>query len=220
MAKHMPGDFRYDAMTVWGCPCGRRGKYQSIVAHRHGYRGRPACAAGPIFQVDAPSEQPAPPLEPPKPAAVPPIGDPDNPTVFDTEDTAIEGAAQGAESEPDPEEVARLLMQQKRAMDLGSPPPPASPGGPPFGGGFDSNLPPEDWVIRGPDGEVHVSQLRESVSIPVSIRVYYDWARQSGWFQGDGSLSSFVADCLLDYFANVLGKVLVVADREEISVGG
>jgi hypothetical protein len=185
-----------------------------MISHRRGYKNRPACAAGtlqPIVPASLLPEDVAvePPIEPP---AFVPLAD--DPAIFDSENSAKAGSAQYPE--PDAEEIARRLNAQRLALGGDGPLPPdvdmSGFGGPPAS-------PPPDWVVQSPEGEIHVSQAREAVSLPVTIRVFYDWARQEGWFQGDGSLSAFVTDCLLDHFGNCLGKVLVVADREEVRSG-
>ena len=113
----------------------------------------------------------------------------------------------------DPEAVAREINRAK--PDL------ASFGVDPSALSLPPLLPPEGgpgWTVEPPE-RPQVTVERISVSLPAVVHVWYDWARQEGWRVGDGSLSAFVTDCLLDHFRNCWGKMLVVADARELNRG-
>jgi hypothetical protein len=110
----------------------------------------------------------------------------------------------------DPEEVARQLNLARQQDFLGT------------ANDATSEIPPEiapgDYFLEPPTPEPQVSTLPEKVTLPVIVRVMYDWAKSRGWNKGDGSLSAFVTDVLLDYWNNCMGMIVVVARRDEIGV--
>ena len=113
----------------------------------------------------------------------------------------------------DPEEMARQLNLEKAVE--------AVTGQDGHGGGNgtigSSDLPPGDWRVEQPN-QPQVSQAREVVSLPWFIRGMYDWARSKGWHVGDGTISEFVADCLIDHFTTCWNKAIVVVNRDEVKM--
>jgi len=113
----------------------------------------------------------------------------------------------------DPEELARrfnarrglelggVTLLTREQMGIDEPPP---------------TLPPGDWTADSGVGPVAVSQDRLSITLPVQVRIMFDWAISQGWHVGDGSLSAFVADCLFDHFNGCWGMGIFVAPLEEV----
>lgn len=223
---NQPGNpFRPAADSIWQCPCGFEGIYKKVVGHRKGYKRRPECT-GKIIPINPPyspiqklkelanqqaAVQATAGVEatPDEVRAVSPPPAPKRP-VFEYKPDVVERTALD-----DPEELARQFNLSSKALiddafggDNGA------------GGGIGgSGLPPGDWKLETPPELPAPSQARETVSLPIIVRVMYDWAKAEGWHKGDGSLSAFVTDCLLDTFNNVWDKAVVVVDRQEV-LGG
>ncbi len=112
----------------------------------------------------------------------------------------------------DPEEIARRFNEQRQAEAL-----PGLDGL--FGGdGMAGDLPPGEYHVEAPEGIPKVSTTRETVYLPVKVRVMYDYCRSKGWHQGDGGLSAFVWDFLLCHFQTCMGLEVYVAPRQEVAV--
>ncbi len=205
MAKTHYAD--YSADSVWRCPCGYEGKYQSVRAHRTHIRQHPQCSGSMVQVSPQPISGPV-----PQPPPVEPMYEPDPTTQHDTPE-APPIQRTGLPPDDDPEALARMLRRQLRD---------AQPVEPSDDGLSIYDLPPPgegEYTVRGPDGETFISQAREVVVLPVAVRVIYDWARGLGWYEGDGSLSSFVTAMLLDHFRGCLGKIIVVANVSEVEIG-
>ena len=189
--------------SIWQCPCGYTATWKSAMAHRKGWKNRPECN-GRLSMVHDPTATPEDLATAAADAAA------DGP-VFD--DTPVSPTFTPSMSVLDPEEVARQLNRGRRPIDL-------------EGAVLDlqhtlDDMGDEaaDWSIETPEGVSVASQAKETVSLPVVVRVMYDWAKNQGWHQGDGTLSSFVTDVVLDHFENCWGKRIVVVDETQLSDG-
>ncbi len=82
------------------------------------------------------------------------------------------------------------------------------------------DLPPgtgeEDWAAE-PGTPSTISQESITVSLPVSSRLIYDWAKTQSWKVGDGSFSAFIVDVLFNHFNQCWGMGIFVAPLEEIN---
>ena len=206
--------------AIWQCPCGFTAEYRYLPGHRKGKKNNPGCVgklrAAPrgSFISYGPHEgwfvgddgKPVERLKPTYPEPVEPTDStkqpdtsPDSPKIEAYEFTGDEGTL-------DPEEIARQFNERRQLDD--------SAGLPDAGG----EIPVGDYVLEPPVGPPQVSNLKESVSLPVIVRVMYDWAKSKGWNKGDGSLSAFVTDILLDYWHNCMGMVVLVAKRDELGI--
>lgn len=193
---------------TWGCPCGVTGHYDKVMGHRKGWRKRPKCDGRPFLVTDT-----NPPESLPDPA--------DNETTIPAHLT-------------DPEEIARWINERHGAPSGAEPdewelPAIGESDGLPFdafgdqsrkgGRGFyEGDLGEGDWRIRPPSGAPEVTQDKIAVSLPISIYTMYDWMRGEGWNQGDGSLSAFVTDMLLDHFHECIGLEIAVVHRKDVQV--
>lgn len=180
-----------DVSGTWACPCGRKGTYPQITGHRHGAAKRPECQ-GSMFRLPVPGEGLT--------------GD----TLPEAEKPQEAQAAAGfdgyeflpGDDPTDSEEIARRLLEQRSSpVDTGVP---------------HNGLPKGEWEVEEPKADSPISQSRESVSLPITTRVMYDWFRANGWHQGDGSMSAWVTDVINTFWTHVLGKAIVVVDREEV----
>ena len=226
-----------DPNSIWTCPCGYTGPRKSVVSHRNGYKNRPACrqGTGRIRPVDDGQSPPvAPDDSPPEEhAEMPPGGHEDVPAQHPNIYEFLPDLPDGAGNNTDPEEIARWLNQQLHpdaepsafdGVDLanllpagnGSPPPNGNGHGPPP---VDALPPGGDWTIQPPPPNAAPSINRVNVSLPVSIIVYYDWAKNAkGWDVGDRSLSTFITEQLMIHFRHCLNLAIVVVNRTEIEV--
>lgn len=178
-----------DTSGVWGCPCGETGAYRHVLGHRKGASKRAACQ-GSMYRQESTVAPPS----------------PESQESLESQE-GQHGTFDGYEFLPgddptDSEEIARRLLEQR-----------SSP--------VDSVVPPEalqegEWQIEAPKEESPISQSRESVSLLITTRVMYDWFRANGWRQGDGSMSAWVTDVINTFWTHVLGKAIVVVDREEV----
>lgn len=217
--------------SIWRCPCGTETTWQEMLRHRRGWKKRPDCT-GSITPVDPPytpfemMQQKLNKLDStdaeaaaPDDSAIP-VSTPHHPALPEApaKRKVYEYQPDPAElSNPldDPEELARQFnLSSKSVLDDTFAPDIGGGGG--IGGG---EMPPGDWHAEMPPVLPPPSQARETVSLPIIVRVMYDWAKSEGWKKGDGSLSSFVTDCLLDHFNNCWDKAVVVVDRQEV-LGG
>ena len=207
---------RPDKDSIWGCPCGYKGKWHSVSAHRKGYKSRPECAAGVIFPIDPPFSPAQPMWEQTRAKQVadaeiiPTPSEPDASIIVEADNSARQSDTArppvyeytpNLDETLDPVEELARQWNQSRASN----------------GGLDGTVPP-DLRFDTPQAVVAPSQAREVVILPIIIRVYFDWAKSQGWHRGDGTLSAFVTDCLLCFFTDVLGKTVVVIDRKEVIV--
>ncbi len=101
----------------------------------------------------------------------------------------------------DPEEIARRLLS----------------GGGGAGGGADLfDLSGGGWEIDYPDDGSPQTQEQLSVKLPSVVKVWYDYMRARGWHQGDGSISAFVADALIDHFANCWNLAVLIVNKRAL----
>jgi hypothetical protein len=151
--------------------------------------------------VSGPNDDPE---TPPAPDTQEPAGDDSMPSAFDLRPDDQLGE--------DPEEMARQFNLEKAVEAVGH------NGHNGVGGSIGStDLPPGDWQVEQPS-QPQVSQAREVVSLPWFVRGMYDWARAKGWYVGDGTISAFVGDCLIDHFTSCWGKAIVVVDRDQVQL--
>jgi len=219
-----------DKESRWQCPCGYTGTFGVVSSHRKGWKNRPACD-GRIFAVtgpDAPAGQSPPARDTPAPAAPAERAAP-------AENAAPTGAGVAWEYDPgaladglDAEEINRIINLGRAdattddgmafafgASDAGDPGNGTVPPLDGDGAGAE-DLPPGDWrlVPAGPNPQV--SQAREAVTLPAVVRVMYDYAvSHEGWRQGDGTLSAFIWDVVIDHWKHCWCKAVVVIDRWE-----
>jgi len=73
-----------------------------------------------------------------------------------------------------------------------------------------------DWAAET-GAQVPISQESITVSLPVSSRLIYDWAKTQGWHVGDRSFSAFIVDVLFNHFNQCWGMGIFVAPLEEIN---
>lgn len=212
--------------SVWECPCGYTNSYQSVCAHRKGWRKREGCRGtgpngpGRIWMVHPGSSETgtqwmpesslaeaheapaAPPIEP-EAEPLPEAGDEEIPSdVFAPFEYTGE----------DPEALAAALLRDRPSFDA------PSPNGNGHGPVDTVSLDEGEWSEEKSSGPPAISEFREAVTLPAVARVIYDWARAQRWHQGDGSLSAFVTDVLLDHFRECWGMKIVVVSREEVEV--
>ena len=235
-----------DPKCIWRCPCGYEDNYRAMLGHRKGIKTHPACASGRIeFVRGANGETEDVRLQPGQPGAVEwPQANPnskasrvapqDTPLTTDVQvepdlPTSPQPAGPPGDDGPslasafdlkpdgdlgeDPEEMARQLNLEKAVE--------AVVGRDGHAGGNGTNrsadLPPGDLRVEQPD-QPQISQAREVVSLPWFVRGMYDWARAKGWHVGDGTISAFVADCLIDHFTTCWGKAIVVVNRDDVQL--
>jgi len=222
--RAMPrGDFKRfpsDPTAVYQCPCGFQGTSTEIASHRRWHptadcatidlgrgKGKSILLVG-VVRPPVVSDSP-----PPDPKAVEPKEDTpndDTPKLEEDEAPPELVRARAAEvnvelpAEPtDPEELARRLLAERSQ-------------GTPGGNGNGHGLALEGFDLEPLAGVPIVSEDRVTVGLPIALRIYYDWARQRGWFEGDGSFAAFITAVMLDYFRNVLGIALAVVNREDV----
>ncbi len=202
---------------VYTCPCGWTAEAKYLSAHKRRDKKDldPACKGkatpalegaritygeheGWIVGPDGKPVQPPPPPTPPPPP----------------EELARPFEFTGDEGFLDPEEVARRL-NEARQSDTSEVFETPNDDGLPLDG-----VPSGDYFLEPPVSQPQVSTLPEKVTLPVIVRVMYDWAKSKGWNKGDGSMSAFVTDVLLDYWNNCMGMIVLVAKRDEIGVDG
>lgn len=246
-----PAHFNQAPDAIFGCPCGKRGGYTEIVGHRHGYKLRPECNKGGMFDVDPLTNEKAvkgspaalksgetvnvetgeisgslaPPIESPPPS------DPDTEVPFHK---PVGYEADPIDESGDEEEIARQVLSRRgitadsaglswwQDAHQATQQPPSngsgSDGGGGDDGGDDDGLPPGDWKEGAPGLPVHPSQVRENVSLPVQVRLMYDYHKAHGWHFGQDTISDWVTDMLFDHWKNCLGKGIYILDREEVDV--
>ncbi|MDP2661916.1 MAG: hypothetical protein Q8R28_14415 [Dehalococcoidia bacterium] len=209
--------------SIWRCPCGVQARYAALCGHRKGYKKRPECK-GRITMVSAPGGSDGNLANAPEHGSVHPVGlgalpGPEEPYGDPVgQDPELGGVPHEPMDEipvDDAESIARQFNERKRHL--------LEPG---FihadhltAGVIEEYASPDgDFYTEKPEEASDASTAREVVSLPVIVRVFYDWARGRGWHQGDGSLGSFVTDCLLDHFNNCWGVAVVVVRRDEVAI--
>lgn len=113
----------------------------------------------------------------------------------------------------DSEALARRLLEERRGAEGGGNGNGGSNGDTNGYGPFDAG----EFYLEG--APAPATQQSLSVRLPIDILVYYDAFKRMGWNRGDGTISAFVADCLLVFFQDVWGLEIFVANREDI-LGG
>ncbi|RJO60341.1 MAG: hypothetical protein C4542_09625 [Dehalococcoidia bacterium] len=210
LEKPLPG-------SIWKCPCGYEGNWGAVCGHRKGWKSRPQCK-GKIWKVrDSADDEPqlTPPTKPrwttdqPPPdldTAGTPLDLEPEPEQPDTRRPSLLDEwypnLNDFNDEPeDPEALAQRLNRQQSEL----------PADVPVGGD-------EEWSVEPPAGPPKVSSAKEFVALPVTLRVWYDWYRQHGWHQGDGSIGAWITDMLLDHITNCSGLAIVIVNREEVGL--
>lgn len=231
-----PPKFNQSPDAVFGCPCGLSGSYQTIISHRHGWKLRPACA-GTMIDFDPPPSQAKtakakPPSNPPDEAEeIPSAMAEEIPVPFDGEDPPPKPHAWEADPMTDAlddEEIARQLNARRGVSAdpaglswwqtaMASPPSDGNGSSNGHGGGDDEQ--PGDWHEEPPAFPTAPSQARENVVLPVQVRLMFDWMKGQGWHQGQGTLSDWVTDIVMDHWKFCLGKGIFILNREEVSIG-
>lgn len=227
--------------SIWGCPCGLRDKYTVVRSHRKGWKNRPGCSKGGMFPI---SEDAFPPKGTPLgeianlPGETPP--DPQVPDFDADRDpggpgsgavapelAAAEATGPGVEPIPDPiigpdgevqnaEEIAASLNRRADPLD-GLDLEQYLAGEPEVS---DLQVRPGEFEVQPAPPGAPVTEARETVLLPVVVRLMHDWARSHGWFEGDGSLSAFIWSCTRYVWSEVLGLEFVVVKREEVEGDG
>lgn len=212
--------------ALWRCSCGYEGKYQSVVAHRHGAKLRPQCSGG-IAEV--PGTALVPPIDPDTPARE---SEPSSDTAVNTVVDGIDIITDAPEAPPpdtsDADSFARYLLEQRGIstdtsqvpFDTYEPLPPNGSGlAPPTNGrsgGFGS-MPPGHYSFKPPPDSPVVSENRVSVTLPVIYHVWYDWFRnEGGWGENDGSFAAWVEDCLHHLIYDVMRLGFTVYKRSDV----
>ena len=192
-----------------------------MLGHRHGWKKRSECR-GKIVKVWDPSQEeeviPGPqeaeqPQEPQEPQAVLPTAEgtateitPQTTTkapVWEYQGTDEELPEQKPE---DPEAVARRLREELNSET-------------PTGVGGDGRGELEgDFIVEQATGPVSLQKVRQTVELPPVVLVWYDYFKNQGWFQGDGSISAFVTDFLLDHIRNCFGLRVIIVSETEVQI--
>ena len=184
------------------------------MGHRHGAKKRPECD-GEVIEVSPVGAEPwaqLAPIQGPTAPSTPSTPEGSDPPLFsegelETPNLTTPWEWTGRAEAEDPEEIARQINLSRQAA------PPRD------GDGGGLHLIGEgDWeadIAQGP-----ISSAREQVVLPATMRVMYDYCRSQGWLQGDGSMSSWVTDVILDWWVNRYGMAIVVARREEVGLNG
>lgn len=222
--------------SLWRCPCGYEEHMPKMSGHRVAWRKHPGCQDGKIVMIDPGSPESPPlfrnsgllPYSPkPEPIAPAPIESeapvmtiPDA-TQAQGEDTRSVPVETPEGSHPyefvdrdiftDPEAVAKLYNERRFKVAPVSGEPPPDGGG---NGHAVEPLEPGDFRVER-SLQPAISFIREPVNLPVIVKVMYDWARDQGWNVGDGSMSTFVTDMLMDHFRNCMGMMVGVGRRED-----
>jgi len=105
----------------------------------------------------------------------------------------------------DPEAIARKLTEQLGLEREGP------------GGNGHGEL-EGDFLLETPPGPVSLQKVKQIVEVPPVFLVFYDFFKSQGWFQGDGSISAWVTDFLLDHIRHCLGWRVVVVNEEEVRI--
>ena len=212
------------ADSIWECPCGIQLPFQDMaLKHRRGWKKRPECDGKihcvfpgtpkvPVPTAIAQAAQAAQAAQKDV-SAIDGTQAPPKPEPREIHFTEYRVPIPGEEDPDDPEVIARRLNELVLGSNAGGQ---GGQTGSFGGGGLDDSLPPGDWRVEPPEKDVSTSTDRITVSLPITVRMYYDICRQKGWNKGDGSLSAFIADCMEDYFNNCLNFVIAVLDREEL----
>ena len=210
-----------DREQLYSCSCGRTGTWSQMTGHQHGADKRPECQGG-IRKIDASDVGAVGPSRTPNPLESEPVFRPHayeytgEPVPDDPDEIArrmIRGDYPLNTAPPLSDDWLRQLQTDADGGDTGDGAPPGRNGD--FGG---EDVGGGDWRTQPPGGLPAVSTRSESVILPNSVRIMYDWARANGWNQGDGSLSAFVTDILLDHWRVCWGKLIGVLDRSEVDV--
>jgi hypothetical protein len=195
------------------CPCGFEGSPNEIMAHRHGWKKRPECR-GKIINVWTPSEGDN--IGPSKDLITEPQEAQEPQQSQETQGVSNVPVYEylGTENEPrvpapeaDAEAVAKRLTEELHLT------PPED-----IGGDGHRELVEGDFQEQPPVTPPSLTPEKQTLEVPPVILVWYNWARDQGWFQGDGSISAFVTDCLLDHFRHCWGYRVVIVSEEEVSI--
>lgn len=210
-----------DPRSRWRCPCGFEDTYYAVRGHRYHLKGHPECKGKMVKIWD-------------------PVQDAQDTRVTEatevTQDTQVtqdvpiapEGATPGpppqatirapvyeylgADEElpeqisDDPEVIARRYLEQLNKEA-------------PAGVGGDGHGELEgDFIVEQTTGPVSLQHIKQTVELPPVVLVWYDYYKNQGWMQGDGSISSFVTDFLLDHIRNCLGMRVIIVSETEVEI--
>jgi hypothetical protein len=192
-----------------------------MLGHRHGWKKRLECR-GKIVKVWDPSQEdeitPGPqeaeqPQEPREPQDVLPAAEGTTTELpLQTIPKAPVYEYRGADDElpeqisNDPEVIARRYLEQLNKEA-------------PAGVGGDGHGELEgDFIVEQATGPVSLQHVRQTVELPPVVLVWYDYYKNQGWMQGDGSISSFVIDFLLDHIRNCLGMRVIIVSETEVEI--
>jgi hypothetical protein len=75
-----------------------------------------------------------------------------------------------------------------------------------------------DLIVETTTGPVSLQKVRQTVELPPVVLVWYDYFKNLGWFQGDGSISAFVTDFLLDHIRNCFGLRVIIVSETEVQI--
>lgn len=124
-----------------------------------------------------------------------------------------------SESDDDPESVAERLLRSSIGQSTffdGSAQHPGGYGAVPPGGGFTLGGDGSEWTPESPGVAASPASDRITITVPVMIHLYHQWALSEGWMQSDGSLEAFVNDCLLDHLQDCWNLGIFVARRSDL----
>lgn len=210
-----------DPRSRWRCPCGFEDTYYAVRGHRYHLKGHPQCK-GKMVKIWDPAQdtqvtQATETTEVIQDTQVTPI------VPAAPEATATELPPQaiakvpvyeylGADEElpeqisDDPEVIARRYLEQLNKEA-------------PTGVGGDGHGELEgDFIVEQTAGPVSLQKVRQTVELPPVVLVWYDYYKNQGWMQGDGSISSFVIDFLLDHIRNCLGMRVIIVSETEVEI--
>ncbi len=195
---------------VYRCPCGFVSEYRYVTGHRRGKKKHPDCNKGKIMPCepgvtlnygphlgwivgdDGEAHEPLP--QPPALPELPPISE-----LADLESLTS--------SLDDPEEIARRLNEGRAPENI-------YPDISSLLDGAEVTEGEKEYSIEPSAATAAPSNVKEQVSLPVVVRVMYDWARSKGWNEGDGTLSDFVTAMLLDHWNECMRMAIVVVNRD------
>jgi len=212
--------WQIDPRTIYRCPCGFESTMNVMIGHRHGWKKRPECRGkivkrwGPSQEVGITPTAEIPQI-PPSTAAIPEI--PPSPEGTTAEPppqatTAPVWEYRGADEElpeqkpEDPEAIARRIREELTSKT-------------PTGVGGDGRGELEgDFIVEQTTGPISLQKVRQTVELPPVVLVWYDYFKNQGWFQGDGSISAFVTDFLLDHIRNCFGLRIIIVSETEVQI--
>jgi len=210
-----------DPRSRWRCPCGFEDTYYVVRGHRYHLKGHPGCK-GKIVKIWDPAQD----------TQVTQITEVTQDTQVTQETQNIPIAPEGATSEVPPQAIVKVPVYEYQGIDDELPG--QIPDDPeavarryleqlnketPTGVGDDGHGELEgDFIVEQTAGPVSLQKVRQTVELPPVVLVWYDYFKNQGWFQGDGSISAFVTDFLLDHIRNCFGLRVIIVSETEVQI--